>query len=75
MCIEIAQEGKINVLRTNADYLLQIRKGEVDLDSIINKAEEDLKTLEEVYAKSSLPDGVDREFVNQLLLKVRYYGK
>lgn len=75
MCIEIAQEGEINVRRPNADFLLKIRKGEVDLDSIINQAEEDLKTLEEVYAKSDLPDGVDREFVNQLLLKVRYYGK
>lgn len=75
MCIEIAQEGKINVRRPNADYLLQIRRGEVDLDSIINKAEEDLKTLGEVYAKSSLPAGVDKEFVNQLLLNVRYYGK
>jgi len=75
MCIEIAEEGKINVRRPNADYLLQIRRGELDLDSIISKAEEDLKTLEEAYAKSSLPDGVDIEFVNQLLLNVRYYGK
>jgi len=75
MCIEIAQEGKINVRRPNADYLLKIRKGDVDLDTIINEAEEDLKTLENVYAKSTLPDAVDREFVNQLLLKVRYYGK
>lgn len=75
MCIEIARDGKINVRRPNADYLLKIRRGEVDLDSIINEAEEDLKTLEDVYAKSSLPDGVDREFVNELLLKVRYYGR
>lgn len=75
MCMEIAQEGKINVLRPNAAELLKIRRGEVVLNSIISKAEEDLLMLEDLYAKSSLPDSVDRKFVNELLLKVRHYGK
>lgn len=75
MAMEIAKEGKISVRRPNADYLLSIRRGEVKLDDIIDKAEEDLKGLEGLYAKSGLPDGVDRDFVNELLLKVRKYGK
>lgn len=75
MCMEIAQNGTITVRRPNASELLKIRRGEVDLDTIINQAEEDLKNLEDYYAKCSLPDSVDRDFVNNLLLKVRKYGK
>ncbi len=75
MAIEIARDGVIRVRRPNADYLLKIRRGEVSLDEIIGKAEEDLAMLDEVYAKSGLPESVDKEFVNELLLKIRYYGK
>lgn len=73
--IEIAKERTISVRRPNADYLLKIRKGEVSLDAIIDEAEKDLLTLDEVYSNCNLPDEVDKEFVNELLLKIRYYGK
>lgn len=73
--MEIAEFGEIKVRRPNADYLLKIRRGEVSLDEIIDKAEEDLDLLNGLYAKCNLPDSVDKDFVNELLLKVRYYGK
>ncbi len=69
--IEIATEKTINVRRPNADYLLQIRRGEVPLNEIILKAEEDIKGLDALYEKSGLPEDVDKEFLNDLLLKVR----
>lgn len=72
MAIEIAKEKTINVLRPNAEYLLQIRRGDVALDEIIEKAEADIKGLDELYDTSDLPDTVDMEFVNQLLLDVRH---
>lgn len=71
MAIEIATEGTINVRRPNADYLLQIRRGEVDLEKIIADTEADIATLNEVYEKSNLPAEVSPEFVNELLLEVR----
>lgn len=71
MAIEIATEKTIKVQRPNADYLLKIRRGEVDLETIIAEAEKDIEKLDELYAKSDLPDDVDREFVNDLLLKIR----
>jgi len=76
MAIEIAKTGDINVRRPNRDHLLDIRKGNVNLDDIITKAEEDVKGLDAVYAESSLPDDVSMEYMNDLLLRVRkaFYG-
>lgn len=71
MAIEIAEEGTIKVRRPNADFLLQIRRGDVDLATIIDGAEKDLERLDAVYANCGLPEEVDRTFVNDLLLEIR----
>lgn len=70
--IEIATEKTIKVKRTNADYLLKIRRGEIELQSIIDKAEADIIGLDEIYANSGLPEYVDKDFVNDLLLEIRH---
>jgi uncharacterized protein len=69
--MEIPMLKTINVKRPNADYLLSIRRGEVDLESIIQKAEEDILLLNELYENSDLPDSVDPDFVNDLLVEIR----
>lgn len=71
MAIEIATEKTIKVRRPNADYLLSIRRGEVKLQSIIDKAESDIIGLDEMFEKSNLPDEPDNKFVNDLLLQIR----
>lgn len=73
MAIEIAIHGTISVKRPNSDYLLKIRRGEVELQSIIDKAEEDIKFLSEIYGKSNLPDDCEDSFVNDLLLEIRHF--
>ncbi len=72
MAMEIASEKTITVLRPNAEYLLKIRRGEVPLDEIIEKAEADVKKLDELYDKSDLSTTVDMGFVNKLLLEIRH---
>lgn len=72
MAIEIANEKTIKVLRPNAEYLLKIRRGEIPLDEIIEKAEADIKGLDQIYKTSDLPISVDMDFINKLLLDVRY---
>ena len=72
MAVEIAQTGNINVRRSNAEYLLKIRKGLVSLDEIIENAEKDIKGLDELYKNSNLPDSISREFVNEILLEIRH---
>lgn len=71
MAIEIAETGTINVRRPNATDLLKIRKGEVDLETIISQAEADIKRLDEVYANCLLPEDVEKDFPNELLLSIR----
>ena len=68
---EIATLGTINVRRPNKDYLLSIRRGEVNLEELINYADTKLKTLPELFKNSALPDDCDPKFVNDLLLKIR----
>ncbi len=71
MAAEIATEGTIHVRRPNAQELLKIRRGEVSLEELIEKAEEDIKNLNDLFAKSSLPTEVDKDWVNDLLLEIR----
>lgn len=71
MAKEIATEKTINVRRPNAEYLLSIRKGEVDIQSIIDQAEVDITGLDSIFDASSLPEEVDQDFVNDLILRVR----
>lgn len=73
MAMEIARNKTISVRRPNADYLLSIRRGEVELDEIISKANEDIVNLDEFFDKSGLPEEVDKKFVNDLLLQVRHF--
>jgi uncharacterized protein len=72
MAMEIATQKTIHVRRPNAAYLLSIRRGEVALDTIIDEAEADLKILDQLYADSDLPISCDRDFVQDLLLKIRH---
>ena len=71
MALEIAENKTIIVRRPNAQDLLKIRRGEIDLERFMQKAEEDILKLDELFKKSDLPDEVDGDFVNELLLEVR----
>lgn len=71
MAKEIAIEGTIKVKRDNALELLKIRRGEVPLEQLIEQAEEDIKELDSLFLKSGLPEEVDKDFVNDLLLEIR----
>lgn len=72
MAMEIASDGTLHVRRPNSEYLLKIRRGEVPIQEIIDQAEIDLQNLDGLYAKSGLPKEVDADFVNDLLLDVRF---
>jgi len=73
--IRMAQEigaGKgIIVRRPDAQELLSIRRGEIDLDKLIDMAEEEIARMDEIFDNSDLPNGVDKDLVNDLLIKIR----
>ena len=76
MAIEIGSGEGINVRRENRDYLLNIRSGEMNYDELVEAAERKIKLVDEIFDNSDLPKKVDSEFVNDLLIKMRYkkYG-
>ena len=73
--IRMAQEigaGKgIIVRRPDAQELLSIRRGEIDLDNLIDMAEEEIARMDEIFDNSDLPNSVDKDLVNDLLIKIR----
>ena len=71
MAKEIGQGEGIIVRRPNRDELLKIKKGEMDYDFLIGEAETLIKELDLVYENSKLPESIDNEFVNSLLIEMR----
>ena len=71
MSKEIGRGEGIIVRRPDAQELLAIRRGEVDLDSLINTAEAEIKEMDKIFEESDLPKGIDPELVNTLLIKIR----
>jgi predicted nucleotidyltransferase len=76
MAKEIAEGKGILVRRENAQELLAIRRGEVDLQSLIDRAENDIIEIDKLFKESDLPESVDPGFVNDLLVSIRkeFYG-
>jgi hypothetical protein len=76
MALEVAEGKGINVRRKDREHLLSIRRGEYDYDVLIQEAESLIKEIDVKFETSNLPDKVDKEFSNNLLIKIRksFYG-
>ena len=78
--IRMAQEigaGKgIIVRRPDAEELLSIRRGEVDLSKLIEMADQAIEEMDSIFDNSDLPNKVDTQLVNILLINIRkeFYG-
>ena len=71
MAEEIAKERTLTVRRANADFLMQIRRGEFEYDDLIAMAEEKIENIGDLYATADLPETPDREKANLTLIKIR----
>jgi hypothetical protein len=71
MAIEIGQGKGINVRRSNASELIDIRKGKVNLETLINDSEDSIKLLNEVFENSDLPKSLDMNEIHKLLVRMR----
>lgn len=71
MAEEILVDGKISVKRKNRDELLAIKSGEFSYDYLLEQAKIKLKKIDEVYAKSTLPDFPDIQVAEELLVDIR----
>jgi uncharacterized protein len=73
MGIEIAKTGQVNVDRTNIDrdFILNIRLGNATYDELINYLDSKQSEMEEAMVNSKLPETIDVNLVNNLLLDIR----
>ena len=73
MAYEIATGQGFNVDRTNIDrdFLLDIRNHKFEYDYLINYLDEFKIKMEAAMANSNLPEKVDIDKVNELLIKIR----
>jgi hypothetical protein len=71
MAREIAEGKGINVRRDDAKYLISIRRGEIDLQTLIDEVEKEIIEIDELFTNSNLPESVDKNFINELLIKIR----
>ena len=71
MAQEIGRGEGINVRREDAQELLSIRRGEVDLENLIAMADQAIEEMDSIFDNSDLPKKVDSELVNALLIYIR----
>jgi len=73
MGIEIATSGEVHVNRTNIDrdFILNVRLGNTQYDTIIKYVEDKMIEMQSVMEKSPLTEHVDQQLVNHLLIELR----
>ena len=71
MAKEIGHGKGIIVRRPNASELIAIRKGEVDLQTLIDSVENEIKEIDMIFENSNLPEKIDENFINKLIVEIR----
>jgi len=71
MAIEVAEGKGVNLIRSNREWLLSVRRGEASYDDIIKLIEEKRELMDKAFELSTLPSNVDDKFVFNLLNEMR----
>jgi len=76
MAIEIAEEQRINVRRSDREFLLQIRAGAFEYEELMQLAAEKQQQMERAFANSALPERPDVAYIKDLAYHLRdtWYG-
>ena len=73
--VEIARGEGFKVERTDPEevkFLLAIKRGKFPYEELIKFSEEKDKEMRDAMEHSTLPDNIDADFVNELLLDIRH---
>ena len=74
MCREILETGQVNVRRKDAAELLAIRNGAWSLKELVQYAEQEDLELDQVAAKSYLPDQPDMKEIDRRCVEIMKGG-
>lgn len=74
--LEVAQGKGLNVRRPNAEYLISIRKGKVNLKDLLTEAKAKLELVKSTFDNCDLPDEISVEYVKDLQYQLikEYYN-
>jgi uncharacterized protein len=70
MAYEIATEHKINVRRTDREYLLKIRSGAFEYDDLVEQANLKLMQVQEAFTACDLQGAPNEKLINELLVRM-----
>lgn len=71
MAREIAEGKGIIVRRPNAQELISIRKGEIDLQTLIDSVESEIVEIDRLFKNSNLPNSISDDFIHNLIVDIR----
>jgi len=71
MAEEIAAEQKVIVRRHDRAFLLKVKSGAFEYDDLLKMVEDKLDKMDDLYARSGLPDMPDEAKAEALLVKIR----
>ena len=72
MAGEIAEGRQILLERTeDRGFLMDVRNHKYEYDEIIALLEQEKERMEVLVANSTIPEAIDREFVNALMIDIR----
>jgi len=70
-CEQIFKTSSLTIRVENRDELLDIKAGNQSYESVMQKAENLIQSIEKHYSTSSLPDGPDLEKTTKILIQIR----
>ncbi|UTX48434.1 DNA polymerase beta superfamily protein [Chryseobacterium sp. MA9] len=70
-CEQIFKTSSLTIRVENRDELLDIKAGNLSYESVMEKAENLIQSIEDHYSRSSLPDFPDLEKTTKILVQIR----
>ena len=71
---EIVKDAEVNVRRPDADYLLKVRAGEIDIEEIFKESRELLGEIDSLVAQSPVPEKPDADWAEKMMMKLIHWS-
>jgi len=71
MAEEIARYKKVNVRRSERDWLLKVRAGEFSYEDLLKQAGERIQLIDDLFKKSDLPEQPDSGTAERTVVEIR----
>ena len=72
MSREVASGQGLIIRRPDREELLAIRRGEVDLNALLETSEAEIKEIDRLYDQATLPREVPEQLIHELLIRIRH---